>query len=91
MELDVEKLLSLAKEWYESVPDDMKDKVVVANYSIKPISFTPKQIISKIESAARKSKTKEDFLKESGLCSEFLETLEKMYKRRIKSKEGGKK
>lgn len=82
--LDIKKLSELAEEWYKTVPEDMKNKVIVSNFSIKPMSFTPEQIMGKIGSAARKSKTREEFLKESGLCAEFLETLEKMYIRRTK-------
>lgn len=90
--LDIEKLSKLAEEWYKTVPEDMKNKVIVSNFSIKPMSFTPEQIMGKTKSAARKSKTREEFLKESGLCAEFLETLEKMHIRRtnMKKKEGRK-
>jgi len=74
------------KEWFDTVPEDMKDKVVVSDFSIKPISFTPRQIVQKVGAAARKSKTRQEFLKKSGLCGEFLETLEKMYMRRTEGR-----
>lgn len=90
--LDVQKLYKLAEDWFKTVPDDMKDKVIVSNFSIPPMSFTPRQIVDKVKAAARKSKTRAEFLKESGLCAEFLETLEKLYNRRTKmAKKGGKK
>lgn len=82
--LNIEQFTKLTEEWFKSVPEDMKDKVITASFSIEPISFTPRQILSKVKAAARKSKTRADFLKESGLCAEFLETLEIMYKRRMK-------
>lgn len=89
--LDVKELSSLAKEWYNSVPDNMKNKVIVGNFSIKPMTFTPKQILDRINAAARKSKTRADFLKETGLCGEFLETLERIAeKKKQRSKKGGK-
>jgi len=89
--LDVQELRKLAKDWYDSVPDEMKNKVIVGNFSIKPMTFTPKQILDKINAAARKTKTRSDFLKETGLCGEFLETLEKIAaKKKKKSKKGGK-
>ena len=87
--LDVKTLVKLAEDWYKTVPVEMQDKVVAINFSLKSMSFTPKQIVEKITAAARKSKTREDFLKESGLCAEFIETLEKMHLRR--TKKGGKK
>jgi len=86
---DIKKLTTLAEDWFKTVPDDMKDKVIVASYTIKPMSFTPRQIVKKIEAAARKSKTRAEFLKESGLCAEFLETLERMHERRMKIEEKG--
>ncbi len=88
--LSVEQLTRLAKDWLQTVPDDMKDKVVVASYTMEPMSFTPKQIVRKIQAAARKSKTRSELLKESGLCAEFLETLERMHERRMKKQKGGK-
>lgn len=88
--LNIEQLGKLAQEWYETVPDDMKDKVVVASYAIQPMSFTPKQIVRKIEAAAKKSKSRSEFLKESGLCAEFLQTLERMHERRMKRQNEGK-
>jgi hypothetical protein len=80
--LDVKDLVKLAEDWYNTVPVDQRDKVIVANFSLESMSFTPKQIVDKVKAAARKSKTRKDFLKESGLCAEFLITLEKMHKRR---------
>ena len=90
--LDVQELNKLANEWYDTVPDEMKDKVIAANFSIKPMSFTPKQIVSKINAAAEKSQTRADFLKETGLCGEFLETLERIAaKKKMRGKKEGKK
>jgi hypothetical protein len=89
--LNVQELRKLAKDWYDSVPEEMKNKVIVGSFSIKPMTFTPKQILDKINAAARKSKTRADFIKETGLCGEFLETLEKIVeKKKMKSKKGGK-
>lgn len=84
--LNVQGLNKLVKEWFTTVPEDMKDKLVVSNFSIKPMSFTPRQIVKRVEAAARKSITREEFLKETGLCGEFLETLEKMYNRRMEKR-----
>ena len=82
--LDVKGLVKLAEDWYKTVPDDQRAKVIVASFSIKPMSFTPKQIVDKVKAAARKSKTRKAFLEESELCAEFLITLEKMQIRRAK-------
>jgi hypothetical protein len=82
--MNIEELVKLAEDWHKTVPNEMKDQIIVSDFSIKPMSFTPNQILSKIKAAARKSKTKEEFLKQSGLCAEFIVTLEKMYKRREK-------
>ncbi len=82
--LQIEELTKLAKDWLETVPDDMRDKVVVASYTAQPMSYTPKQIVKKIQAAAKKSKTRSEFLKESGLCGEFLTTLERMHARRMR-------
>jgi hypothetical protein len=88
---DVQELRKLAKDWFDSVPDEMKNKVIVGSFSIKPMTFTPKQILDKINAAARKTKTRSDFLKETGLCGEFIETLEKIVeKKKKRSKKGGK-
>lgn len=90
--LDVQALNKLAKEWYETVPDEMKNKVIVGNFSIKPMTFTPKQILDKINTAGKKTKSRKAFLKETGLCGEFLETLEKISKLKAKqNKKRGKK
>lgn len=82
--MDIRELVKLAEDWHKTVPEDVKDKIVVTDFGIKPMSFTPNQILSKVKAAARKSKTKAQFLKESGLCAEFIITLEKMHERRIK-------
>jgi hypothetical protein len=87
--LDIEQLTKLAQDWFKTVPEHMKDKVIVASYNIKPMSFTPREIVSKVQAAARKTKTRAEFLKESGLCAEFLETLERMYERRMKREQKG--
>ena len=87
--LDIKELTKLAEDWFKTVPGDMKDKVIAASYSITPMSFTPRQIVTKVKAAARKAKTRAEFLKESGLCAEFLETLEKMYERRTKREAKG--
>ena len=76
--LNPNELARLAKGWYDTVPNEMKNKVIVGNFSIKPMTFTPKQILDKINAAAKKSKTRSDFLKRTGLCGEFLETLERI-------------
>ena len=92
--LDVQELSKLAEEWYDSVPSEMKNKVIVGNFSIEPMTFTPKQILDKVKAAARKTKTRSEFLKETGLCGEFLETIEKIAEKKKKkskrSKKGGK-
>ena len=88
--LDLKELTKLAKEWYDSVPEEMKNKVIVGNFSIKPMTLTPKQILDKINAGARKSKTRADFLKRTGLCGEFLETLERIAaKKKMRGRKGG--
>ena len=91
--LNPNELAKLAKEWYDTVPTEMKNKVIVGDFSIKPMTFTPKQILDKINAAAKKSKTRSDFLKRTGLCGEFLETLERIAEkkkmRRQRNKKGG--
>ena len=72
------ELVKIAKEWYETVPNEMKNKIIVSDFGIKPMTFTPKQILDKVSSAAQKSKTRSEFLKRTGLCGEFLETLERI-------------
>jgi hypothetical protein len=91
--LNPNELAKLAKEWYDTVPSDMKNKVIVGDFGIKPMTFTPKQILDKINAAAQKSKTRSDFLKRTGLCGEFLQTLERIAEKKKmrskKSKKGG--
>jgi hypothetical protein len=89
--LNPNELAKLAKEWYDTVPDEMKNKVIVGDFSIKPMTFTPKQILDKITDASKKSKTRSDFLKRTGLCGEFLETLERIAeKKKSRSKKSNK-
>ena len=89
--LNPSELGKLAKEWYDTVPTEMKNKVIVGDFSIKPMTFTPKQILDKINAAAKKSKTRSDFLKRTGLCGEFLETLERIAeKKKMRSKKNKK-
>lgn len=91
--LNPNELAKLAKEWYDTVPTEMKNKVIVGDFSINPMTFTPKQILDKINAAAKKSKTRSDFLKRTGLCGEFLETLERIAEKKKmrsqKNKKGG--
>ena len=89
--LNPNELARLAKDWYETVPSEMRNKVIVGNFSIKPMTFTPKQIVDKINAAAKKSKTRADFLKRTGLCGEFLLTLERIAaKKKARGRKGGK-
>ena len=91
--LNPNELAKLAKEWYDTVPSEMKNKVIVGDFSIKPMTFTPKQILDKINAATKKSKTRSDFLRRTGLCGEFLETLERIAEKKKmrskRSKKGG--
>jgi len=91
--LNPNELAKLAKEWYDTVPNEMKNKVIVSDFSIKPMTFTPKQILDKINDASKKSKTRSDFLRRTGLCGEFLETLERIAEKKKmrskRSKKGG--
>ena len=80
--LDVETVSKLVQEWFESVPEDMRDKVVAASFSIKPLSFTPRQVLDRVNVAAKKTKTREEFIKEVGVCAEFVEVLERLSGRR---------
>jgi hypothetical protein len=82
--MDIQELVKLAEEWHKTVPKEMRNQIIVSNFSIKPMSFTPNQILSKIKAAGRRAKTKEEFLEQSGLCAEFIVTLEKMHQRRAK-------
>ena len=81
--LTVDQLRKLVEDWYETVPEDFRDKVVASSYSIKPITLTPKQVRDKVRRAASKAKTREQFVKLVGVCGEFMEALERLHQRRV--------
>ncbi len=80
--LTTDQLRELVDDWYETVPENLRDKVVASSFSIKPITLTPTEIRDKVRRAASKAKTREEFARLVGVCGEFMEALERLHERR---------
>jgi len=86
--LTVAQLQKLVEEWYRTVPKEMRNQVIASSFDIKPITFTPNEVLRKVQAAAKQSKTRASFIKAAGVCGEFMETLERIHARRSRLDKG---